>query len=68
MLQHNLSMKYSLWLKQVQNNVLFYDIKYIINTVFLFTFCVWKRMIANKWLNGTTEAVRDIKRYHTKRV
>ncbi len=63
MLQHN-CLKYSLWLKQAQNNVLFYDIKYIINTVFFYV----KKIIANKWLNGTTEAVGDIKRYHTKRV
>jgi len=35
-------------------HVLYYDMKYISNA-------------PNKWLNGTTEVVRDIKHHHTEK-
>jgi len=48
--------------------VLFYDLKYICFTpvmIFL-SCCVLKMAVANKWLNGTTEAVEEIK-HHAER-
>lgn len=52
-------------------HVLFYDIKHISNTslvpysgFFKKLIRVLKKAVANKWLDGTMEAVGDIKRQH----
>ncbi|XP_051734970.1 uncharacterized protein C10orf67 homolog, mitochondrial isoform X3 [Ctenopharyngodon idella] len=51
-----------------QFHVLFYDIKCISITplviFFLKLLCVLKKAVANKWLNGTPQAVGDIKRHN----
>ncbi len=43
-----------------------YDIKFRNTPCDFYVFHVLKKVVASKWLNGTTKVVGDIKCYHAK--